>query len=425
MRAPHLLYRTSRRNVHDYEDWEEELQRLLSGIAGSADCRCRAARKEPSKSAAFHPGKRAKRIVEHGVLAERFRRGRARRCSMFTAELVDIGKIAAVVAQAAFGVFALTHDWKKDGELTTAGRVAVLGICISALFGAGMIWSESQIKRSDEKAQLTRIENLQAIQNELLTKQADTLKTTQRALFPIKKIRASVLVFFPATSKAYEEECGSWAQTERVNPLTGKVSEQALKRYADGWSKPGAIVNYINPAHFIPGRLLITAPGEKQPKLDVSLPRAVADQTAENRIVEARCVRGRGVVVELVFDETKVNENNGIWSILDLQGKQVSLSLVGQFQEDTGQILSFVINFSEKGDESAQFKVGPSPGEWTPDQLQRVSSGSPSSDDLQRTRKILRQPSPAPGTYIQLMQWSASAHANRDTMKMLAFVGGN
>jgi hypothetical protein len=333
-------------------------------------------------------------------------------------ELVPIGKIISIVAQASFGIFALTHDWKKDGKLTRAGRAAVMGIAVSALFGVFMFWAEDKVKRDLQEIQLEEIARQQAVQTELLAKQAETLRTTQRSLFPIRKVRVSVALAFPPTSEAYLAECGEWST---VPALFSDKPSILSARSAE--SDAGRPVKYLTHAS---GSLIITPQGEPHPKLHILLRGASLREGDANRIVDRLCVRDKGIIVRFVYNETRVLENSGIWSILDLQGKQVTVSLVARSPEvlNYGHILSFEINFSEdKTDASTLLTAGPTDSAWTIDQVLAVSSGLSENQALQRSRKEgLMQWGPVKAKTVT---WSASVRADRNTMKMLGLFGGN
>jgi hypothetical protein len=334
------------------------------------------------------------------------------------AELVQIGKILAIVAQAGIAIFALTHDYKKDGKLTTSGRAAIVGICIATLFGVLMFWAEATLKRDAERRELAKISEQQAIQNELLSKQSETLRATQRSLFPIKKIRLSLALVFPPTSAAYAEACEPWSTG--INPITNKVDTHK----SIDWTEQNARQSILYLRHS-EGFLTIASEGAEHPRLRASVPFASLGEKHANRIVDSICVKDKAVIVNIAFDETKVLENSGISSILDLQGKLVSVDLTVRSASllNYGHLLSYTVNFSQdKSDESALLNAGPLHYQWTDDQLLAISSDQGSDQTVKRTRELsLKQWGPGRMRHVT---WTATARADRNTMKMLRWFDG-
>jgi len=62
-------------------------------------------------------------------------------------KLVDVLQIASILSAAGFAAFALFTDFKKDGRITTHGRIAIIGIVLSALFSLGTQWGKDEIDR--------------------------------------------------------------------------------------------------------------------------------------------------------------------------------------------------------------------------------------------------------------------------------------
>jgi hypothetical protein len=66
---------------------------------------------------------------------------------MWQDKLVDVLQVGSIISAAGFAAFALFTEFKKDGKITAHGRIAVIGIVLSALFSLGTQWGKAEIDR--------------------------------------------------------------------------------------------------------------------------------------------------------------------------------------------------------------------------------------------------------------------------------------
>jgi hypothetical protein len=59
--------------------------------------------------------------------------------------LITFLQVAAIVSGAVFAALALFTEYKKDGRVTKYGRIAVIGIVLSALFSLGTQWGQAKL----------------------------------------------------------------------------------------------------------------------------------------------------------------------------------------------------------------------------------------------------------------------------------------
>ena len=66
--------------------------------------------------------------------------------------LIRFLQVAAILSGAVFATLALFTEYKKDGKVTKYGRVAVVGIVLSALFSLGTQWGQSKLDSEQGQA---------------------------------------------------------------------------------------------------------------------------------------------------------------------------------------------------------------------------------------------------------------------------------
>lgn len=67
--------------------------------------------------------------------------------------IIDILQVASILSAGAFAALGLFTDYKKDGKVTKYGRLAVIGIVLSAFFSLGTRWLQTDLAEDQrEKA---------------------------------------------------------------------------------------------------------------------------------------------------------------------------------------------------------------------------------------------------------------------------------
>lgn len=336
--------------------------------------------------------------------------------------IVQISKALSIVLQAGFGIFAMTHEFKRDGKLTKAGKIAIAGITLSAFFGFVLYVGEIYQRKSDEQKQLASIQEQQRKQTELLERQAQTLRTAQRLMFPIKGVRVSLGIAIPAQSQIVTEFCrGDIDNNPEKSPLI--IFPLATTR---NFRQQEVLQEVTHPLGLLVigsraavETVLASFPNTlEMPGIDyqASFQSARVGLGLRNRVTTVICYPNLTyprAQVYLDYDELDVKFNRGLYSVLDLPGKHVGI-LLEDFNLNTEiKILHFDVHFSnDRNDESLDLKIG---GPDT-DPSQAPPGSSYSNGEIKRYSLVERRPGSSPLVYA-----GASGEVNGRTMPIVGY----
>jgi|SRR5579872_4983946 len=118
--------------------------------------------------------------------------------------------ISLTITTGAFATLGFLKDFRKDGHITRAGRIAVVGALISAVLAIATDFLRRQIQ-ADETA--TNLES----QNRLLKSQEKTLKELRRSIFIFDSVTVFVSVTFAPEELPFSQK-GRWDQYLKTVP---------------------------------------------------------------------------------------------------------------------------------------------------------------------------------------------------------------
>jgi hypothetical protein len=152
--------------------------------------------------------------------------------------LLFAGKYIAILSQAGFGVYGLMSDFKKDGRLTKAGRIAIFGIVASGFAGLLAQAGESYVKRQQEARE-------QVASRQALERATATQENARRALFPFKtpRVEARWTVKFKEKSDAFATVLARQEWREPSNLFLHRrrqVDSDLFSEKPDPWRAPEA-----------------------------------------------------------------------------------------------------------------------------------------------------------------------------------------
>jgi len=267
---------------------------------------------------------------------------------------VEVGKGLSILLQAGFGIFGLTHEFKNAGQLTRPGKIAIAGISLSAFFGMAIYIGEIYLKNLEEQKALRAIYEQQHKQTELLQRQTDTLNLTQRLMLPLEQVRLSLRVAVSSKNKVATEFCDEKFRQHPDDPI--RVISFPM---ADAENSANSLHEVTSPmGHLLIGsrEAVTTAVGTigrfvDMPKLDYEalFHYADVDGKSKNRVVQVICYQRLDyprAVIYLEYDALTLENNRGIFSILDLRGKYVGVRLADYILSEGVQIASFTVHFT-------------------------------------------------------------------------------
>lgn len=135
--------------------------------------------------------------------------------------IIVVTKYASIATTAFFTALGLLKDFRKDGRVTSAGRIAILGAVISAALAFA---TESVSTHRDAENTKQRLN----YQSRLLEGQEQTLEQINRTMYSFDSVNISLTLAFPAE---YLQEL-----KEQWDDFVERVPKQQKHEISDWWA---------------------------------------------------------------------------------------------------------------------------------------------------------------------------------------------
>jgi hypothetical protein len=133
--------------------------------------------------------------------------------------LVDVFQVASILSAATFATLGLFTDYKKDGKVTFYGRVAVVGIVLSALFSLGTRWAQTSLaedERREAKAKSDRADE------EAIAERAGQARNFARQMRGLTDLAATLAALQGRTEAITKGMNASLLTQERIQGAVGR-----------------------------------------------------------------------------------------------------------------------------------------------------------------------------------------------------------
>jgi hypothetical protein len=234
-------------------------------------------------------------------------------------------KYASTVLTAAFGIYALKVDYKRDGQVTEAGRRAIAGTVASGLIALLTQAIESRKQYQDEQAQRERISAQLNATRDAQQRAEETLNQVLRGVYLLQDVQVKAALYIPLTSENLVE---FRSRLEPPKPPGDYFSQDVLPgspQYPTGHTKQFknllAVLRNTN----------VLVDVNKPPLTDDQIRKGLYDlEFSAHQDPLRLSVNFRDMTVRLHLDRTPAsvrNSNEKIQAMTDLAGAQIVIEI--------------------------------------------------------------------------------------------------
>lgn len=245
--------------------------------------------------------------------------------SLLTSDvLLAVLKYASTVLTAAFGIYALKVEYKKDGKVTNAGRKAIAGTVASGLVALLIQGFETRKQHQDEQAQRERFSAQLNATREAQQRVEETLNQVLRGVYPLQNVQIKAALYIPLTSENLTE---FRSQLKPPKPPGGYFSQDIL---------PGSVGYPSGNTKQLKNLLVVLR--NANVLVDINKPPLTEEQIRHN-VYDLEfsahqdlrlSVNFRDMTVRLHMDRTAAavrNQNAKIQAMTDLAGAQIVVEI--------------------------------------------------------------------------------------------------